>query len=121
MARITEDRVRARVLGVDDNGNSLPVGIWGTVHNLDPTEGAHARNSTPFGESVGVVSIIAIGGPGHFKQGSNSVTATPDDVYLPEGVWLDLLIPKGSNWDYVSVISASGAGPIAVQVVERNL
>ena len=67
-----------------------------------------------------MVSIVAIGGPAHFKQGDSSVTATINDAYLPEGVWHELPLFEGSAWSYVSMISATGAGTIAAQIVERN-
>jgi hypothetical protein len=66
------------------------------------------------------VSIVAIGGPAHFKQGDSTVTATIDDVYLPEGEWHELPIFEGDEWSYVSLISATGAGTISAQVVERQ-
>jgi hypothetical protein len=66
------------------------------------------------------VSIIAIGGPAHFRQGDSSVTATTNDAYLPEGEWHELPIFEGDEWSYVSLISATGAGTISAQLVERQ-
>lgn len=121
MARITASRITRRVLGVDDNGNSLPIGVWGTVHNLSPSEAEADRNASPFGPECGVVSLIAIGGNAHFVQGDEDVEATVNDPILPSGVWIDALVPLGDQWDYVSVISAVGSGPIAVQICERTV
>jgi hypothetical protein len=65
-----------------------------------------------------VVSIIAIGGAAHFKQGDAGVVATTSDPYLPEGVWHELPVFEGI--DFVSIISAAGAGDIIAQICERQ-
>jgi hypothetical protein len=67
-----------------------------------------------------VVSIVAIGGASHFKQGDASVTATTSDPYLPEGEWHELPVFEGDDWSYVSIISTTGAGTIAAQIAERQ-
>ena len=65
-------------------------------------------------------SIIAVGGSAHFRQGDSSVVATVNDPYLPEGEWHELPVFDGDQWSYVSIISATGAGTIAAQIVERQ-
>ena len=120
MARLRNKGSSATRLVRDDDSVPLPIMPWGTVHNLTPTEATAARNTTAISADCGVVSIIAIGGPAHFKQGQVSVTATIADAYLPEGVWHELPVFEGTPWNYVSMISASGAGTIAAQIVERN-
>ena len=120
MSRLSETRIAAGVLGITLNGQLVPVGVWGTVHNLTPDETTPARNATPFAEGCSVVSVCAIGGDAYFKQGADDVDATTDDVYLPTGVWMDVLLPAGSEWSYISAIAAAGFGTIKVQIVERT-
>jgi hypothetical protein len=98
----------------------MPIMPWGTVHNLTPTEPSAARNITPISADCGVVSIIAIGGAAHFKQGNSNVVATVNDPYLPEGEWHELPVFEGGQWSHVSFISALGAGAISAQIVERQ-
>ncbi len=120
MSRLSEARIAAGVLGITINGQLVPVGVWGTVHNLTPDESTPARNTTPFAEGCSVVSVCAIGGDAYFKQGDDAVDATTSDVYLPAGVWMDMLVPEGASWNYVSAIAAPGFGTIKVQLVERT-
>jgi hypothetical protein len=120
MARLRSKGSSATRLVRDDDSVPLPIMAWGVVHNLVPTETTAARNTTAISADCGVVSIVAIGGPAHFKQGDSSVTATVNDTYLPEGVWHELPVFDGTSWSYVSMISATGAGTIAAQIVERN-
>lgn len=120
MARLRRKGPAATKLVQDDDGLPLPIMPWGTVHNLTPTESTAARNISAIGVDSGVVSIIAIGGPAHFKQGDASVVATTSDPYLPEGVWHELPVFEGAEWDYVSIISAAGAGNIIAQICERQ-
>jgi hypothetical protein len=98
----------------------MPIMAWGTTHNLSATEAMADRNATAISADSGVVSIIAIGGAAHFKQGDSTVVATVDDPYLPEGEWHELPVFEGAAWSYVSMISATGAGTIAAQIVERQ-
>jgi hypothetical protein len=118
MARLRRKGPTATKLVQDDDGLPLPIMPWGTVHNLTPTETTAARNTTAIGAENGVVSIIAIGGAAHFKQGDASVVATTSDPYLPEGAWHELPVFEGT--DYVSIISAAGAGNIVAQICERQ-
>ncbi len=120
MARLRSKGSSATRLVRDDDGVPILIMPWGMVHNMTPTETTAARNTTAISADCGVISIIAIGGPAHFKQGNSSVTATVTDAYLPEGVWHELPLFEGNAWDYVSMISATGAGTIAAQIVERN-
>jgi hypothetical protein len=120
MARLRHKGAGATKLVRDDDLVPLPIMPWGTVHNLGPTESTAARNTTAIAASAGVVSVIAIGGGAHFKQGDASVVATTNDPYLPEGEWHEVPVFEGDQWSYVSVISAAGAGPIAAQIVERQ-
>ena len=120
MARLRSKGSNATKLVRDDDLVPLPIMPWGTVHNLVPTEATAARNATPISAECGVVSIAAIGGAGHFKQGDASVTATINDAYLPEGEWYELPVFEGDVWSYVSIISATGAGTIAAQIAERQ-
>jgi hypothetical protein len=120
MARLRSKGPSATKLVRDDDKVPLPIMPWGTVHSLAPTEAAAARNSDPISADCGVVSIIAIGGGAHFKQGDASVTATPSDAFLPEGEWHELPVFEGNSWSYVSIISTTGAGTIAAQIVERQ-
>jgi hypothetical protein len=120
MARLRQKGQGATKLVSDDDLVPMPIMPWGTVHNLAPTETTAARNATAISANCGVVSIVAIGGPAHFKQGTSSVTATINDPYLPEGEWHELPIFEGNQWSYVSLISATGAGAIAAQIVERQ-
>jgi hypothetical protein len=120
MARLRHKGAGATKLVRDDDLVPLPIMPWGTVHNLTPTESTAARNATAISANAGVVSVIAIGGGAHFKQGNASVLATVNDPYLPEGEWHELPVFEGDQWNYVSIISATGAGPIAAQMVERQ-
>jgi hypothetical protein len=120
MARLRSKGSSATRLVRDDDSVPLPIMPWGAVHNLIPTETTAARNTIAISAECGVISIVAIGGPAHFKQGNSSVSATVNDAYLPEGVWHELPVFEGNQWNYVSMISATGAGTIAAQIVERN-
>ena len=120
MARLRSKGPSATRLVRDDDMVPLPIMPWGAVHNLAPTELTPARNAIPIAADCGVVSIVAIGGPAHFKQGDSTVTATINDAYLPEGEWHELPIFEGDEWSYVSLISATGAGTISAQLVERQ-
>jgi hypothetical protein len=120
MARLRSKGPGATKLVRDDDLVPMPIMPWGTVHNLSPTEMTAARNATAISADGGVVSIIAIGGSAHFKQGDSSVVATVNDPYLPEGEWHELPVFEGEEWSYVSIISATGAGTIAAQIVERQ-
>jgi hypothetical protein len=119
MARLRSKGPGATRLVRDDDLVPMPIMPWGPVHNLSPTETTPARNATAISADSGVVSIIAIGGGAHFKQGDSSVVATPSDPYLPEGEWHELPVFEGGEWSYVSIVSAIGAGPITAQIVER--
>jgi hypothetical protein len=120
MARLRQKGPGATRLVRDDDLAPMPIMPWGTVHNLSPTEASAARNTTAISADCGVVSIVAIGGAAHFKQGDSSVVATVTDPYLPEGEWHELPVFEGSQWSHVSIISASGAGAISAQIVERQ-
>lgn len=120
MARLRQKGSSATLLMRDDDGTPMPIMPWGAVHALTPDETTAARNATPISADCGVVSIIAIGGPAHFRQGHSTVVATTSDPYLPAGVWHELPVFGGDAWNFVSIIAASGAGPIAAQIVERK-
>ncbi len=120
MARLRQKGPGATRLIKDDDGAPLPIMPWGQVHALAPTETAADRNAVAISPDCGVVSIIAIGGPAHFKQGDASVVATTADAYLPEGVWHELPVFEGDQWSYVSIVAAVGAGNITAQIVERQ-
>ena len=120
MARLRHKGAGATKLVRDDDLVPLPIMPWGTVHNLSPTEATAARNATAISANAGVVSVIAIGGGAHFKQGDASVVATVNDPYLPEGEWHELPVFEGGLWDYVSIVSASGSGDIVAQICERQ-
>jgi hypothetical protein len=120
MARLRSKGPGATKLVRDDDLQPMPIMPWGTVHNLSPTETTAARNATAISADNGVVSIVAIGGAAHFRQGDSTVVATVTDPYLPEGEWHELPVFEGDEWSYVSIISATGAGPISAQIVERQ-
>jgi hypothetical protein len=120
MARLRHKGPGATRLVRDDDLVPMPIMPWGMVHNLTPTEALAARNTTAISTDSGVVSIIAIGGAAHFRQGNSSVVATVNDAYLPEGEWHELPVFEGDQWSYVSIISATGAGTIKAQIVERQ-
>lgn len=120
MARLRQKGPSATLLARDDDLVPMPIMPWGVVHNLAPSEATPARNATAISASCGVVSIIAIGGPAHFKQGNASVVATTGDAYLPEGVWHELPVFEGDDFSYVSIVAATGAGSIAAQICERQ-
>lgn len=120
MARLRRKGPSATLLARDDDAAPMPIMPWGKVHHLSPTETGADRNSIPISADCGVVSIVAMGGAAHFRQGTSSVIATTADAYLPEGTWLELPIFEGANFSYVSIISASGSGEIAAQICERQ-
>jgi hypothetical protein len=120
MARLKSKGPGATRVAHDDDKMPMPIMPWGVVHNLAPTEAAAARNPTPISAECGVVSIVAIGGAAHFRQGDASVTATASDPYLPEGEWHELPVFEGDGWSHVSILPAAGAGTIAAQIVERQ-
>ena len=120
MARLRRKGFGTTELVRDNDGAKMPIMPWGKVYTLAPTEAAAARNTTAISADCGVVSIIAIGGGAHFKQGGASVLATVNDPYLPEGEWHELPVFEGQEWGYVSILSASGSGDIAAQICERQ-
>jgi hypothetical protein len=120
MARLRRKGPAATKLVRDDDGTPLPIMAWGQVHSLAPTETTAARNAVAISPETGVVSIIAIGGTAHFKQGDASVVATTSDPFLPEGEWHELPVFEGSTFDHVSIIAAPGAGAISAQICERR-
>jgi hypothetical protein len=120
MARLRRKGLGATELVRDNDGAKMPIMPWGTVHTLAPTEATPARNTTAIAATCGVVSIIAIGGDAHFKQGGSGVLATVNDPYLPEGEWHELPVFEGAEWSYVSILSASGSGDIVAQICERQ-
>lgn len=120
MARLRHKGSTATLLARDDDGATMPIMPWGQVHTLSPSESTADRNGDPISVECGVVSVIAIGGAAHVRQGDSSVVATTDDPYLPEGVWHELPVFSGDDWDYVSIVAAAGAGSITVQICERQ-
>jgi hypothetical protein len=108
MARLRTRGPSATKLVRDDDLVPMPIMAWGATHNLAPTE---VRSAS---------AAVAIGGPAHLKQGDASVVATVGAPYLPEGEWHELPVFEGDVWRYVSMISATGAGTIAAQIVERQ-
>lgn len=120
MARQRSKGPEATIMARDDGSEAMPIMPWGTVHNLSPTESTADINSAAISDACGVVSIIAIGGGAHFALGDSTVVATTSNAYLPEGIWHELPISKGDDYSYVSVISATGAGDIVAQIVERQ-
>ncbi len=120
MARLRQKGPAATLLARDDDLTPMPIMPWGKVHNLTPDEATAVRNTVALSAGCGVVSIIAIGGAAHFKQGDSGVVATTNDPYLPAGVWHELPVFGGDDWSFVSMIAASGSGAIAVQIVERQ-
>ena len=120
MARIRRKGTSATLLMRDDDGVAMPIMPWGAVHNLSPDESTAARNVAAISAECGVVSIIAIGGGAHFKQGDSTVVATTNDPYLPAGVWHELPVFAGDDFGFVSIIAASGSGAITAQIVERQ-
>jgi hypothetical protein len=120
MARIRRKGESSTLLMRDDDGTAMPIMPWGKVHNLSPDEATAARNTTAISSDCGVVSIIAISGGALFRQGDSTVVATASDPYLPAGVWHELPVFEGDDFSFVSIISASGSGAIAAQIVERQ-
>jgi hypothetical protein len=120
MARLRRKGLGATELVRDNDGAKMPIMPWGKVHTLTPTEATPARNTMAISGTCGVVSIIAIGGDAHFKQGNASVVATANDPYLPEGEWHELPVFEGEDWGYVSILSANGSGDIVAQICERQ-
>ncbi len=120
MARLRNKGPSATRLARDDDNVPMPIMPWGTTFNLTPDETTAARNASPISNSCGVVSVIAISGSAHFRQGDASVVATTDDPFLPEGIWHELPVFEGSDTSHISFIAASGAGGIVVQICERQ-
>jgi hypothetical protein len=120
MARARTKGPGATNLVRDDDSVPMPIMAWGAPHNLAPTETTADRNSTAISPDCGVISVIAIGGGAHFKQGDSSVVATTSDPYLPEGIWHELPVFDNVAYSYVSIISAAGSGDISAQIVERQ-
>ncbi|HEX5079173.1 MAG TPA: hypothetical protein VFV80_08480 [Geminicoccaceae bacterium] len=120
MARLRRKGLGTTELVRDNDGAKMPIMPWGKVHNLAATEATAARNATAISATCGVVSIVAIGGSAHFKQGNSSVVATTSDAYLPEGEWHELPVFEGADWSYVSILSAAGSGNIVAQICERQ-
>lgn len=120
MARLRRKGPTATLLARDDDSATLPIMPWGKTHTLSPSEASAERNADAISPECGVVSIVAIGGPAHFRQGDSAVVATTSDPYLPEGVWHELPVFDGDAWSYVSIVAASGAGGITAQICERQ-
>ena len=120
MARLRRKGPASTKLVRDDDGTPMPIMAWGQVHALAPTETTAARNAVALSPETGVVSIIAIGGAAHFKQGDDGVVATTSDPFLPEGEWLELPLLDGTAFDYISIVAAPGAGTISAQICERR-
>ena len=120
MARLRSKGPSATRLVRDDDNVPMPIMPWGTTFNLAPDETTAARNVAPISDSCGVVSIIAIGGGAHFRQGDATVVATTNDPFLPEGIWHELPVFEGGQTSHISFIAASGAGSIVTQICERQ-
>lgn len=120
MARLRRKGATATRLVRDDDNVPMPIMPWGFTHNLMPNESTAARNATPISDSCGVISVIAIGGGAHFRQGDATVTATTSDPFLPAGIWHELPVFEGSGSSHVSFIAATGAGSITTQICERQ-
>ncbi len=120
MARLRDKGPSATRLVRDDDNVPMPIMPWGTTFNLTPDETTAARNATPISDTCGVVSVIAIGGGAHFRQGDATVIATTSDPFLPEGIWHELPVFDGNDTSHVSFIAASGAGSIVTQICERQ-
>ena len=120
MARLRDKGPSATRLVRDDDNTPMPIMPWGATQNLTPNESTAARNVTPISDSCGVVSVIAIGGDAHFRQGDATVVATTADPFLPEGIWHELPVFPGSDTSHVSFIAASGSGSIVTQICERQ-
>ncbi len=120
MARLRDKGPSATRLVRDDDNVPMPIMPWGTTFNLTPDETTAARNVTAISDTCGVVSVIAIGGSAHFRQGDATVVATTSDPLLPEGIWHELPVFDGSDTSHISFIAASGAGSIVTQICERQ-
>ncbi len=120
MARLRSKGPSATRLVHDDDNVPMPIMPWGTMHNLAPNETTADRNTSPISDTCGVVSVIAIGGGAHFRQGDAAVVATTDDPFLPEGIWHELPVFEGANTSHISFIASSGSGSIVTQICERQ-
>lgn len=120
MARLRDKGPSATRLVRDDDNVPMPIMPWGATFNLTPDETTAARNVTPISDTCGVVSVIAIGGGAHFRQGGATVVATTDDPFLPEGIWHELPVFEGADSSHISFLAASGAGSIVAQICERQ-
>lgn len=120
MARLRNKGPSATRLVRDDDNVPMPIMPWGTTHNLAPNETTADRNATPITDTCGVVSVIAIGGGAHFRQGDATVVATTDDPFLPEGIWHELPVFEGGDTSHISFIASSGSGSIVTQICERQ-
>lgn len=120
MARLRSKGSSATRLVRDDDNVPMPIMPWGTTFNLAPNETTADRNATAISGTCGVVSVIAIGGGAHFRQGGPTVVATTDDPFLPEGIWHELPVFDGDDTSHISFIAASGAGSIVTQICERQ-
>lgn len=120
MARLRDKGPSATRLVRDDDNIPMPIMPWGFTHNLAPNETTADRNATAISATCGVVSIIAIGGDAHFRQGDASVVATTSDPFLPEGIWHELPVFEGGDISHVSFLAATGSGSIVTQICERQ-
>lgn len=119
MSRARSAGPAASFLVQDDNNRPLPVMVWGQVHVLGCDESTPDRNTLAFHPDCGVISVIVKDGWAHVKQGGSGVDAATTDAYLPPGMWHELPLFEGEEWDYLSVVSATGEGALTVQVMER--
>lgn len=120
MARLRDKGPSATRLVRDDDNVPMPIMPWGTTFNLTPNEATAVRNATPISDTCGVVSVIAIGGNVHFRQGDAAVVATTNDPLLPEGIWHELPVFESNNTSHISFIAANGSGSIVTQICERQ-
>lgn len=120
MARLRDKGPSSTRLVRDNDNVPMPIMPWGITHNLTPNETTAVRNATPISSTCGVVSIVAIGGGAHFKQGDATVVATTSDPFLPAGIWHEVPVFEGDNSSHISFVAASGAGSIETQICERQ-
>lgn len=81
----------------------------GGAHQIAATAST-ARNTTGFDMETRVIGVYA-DGPVYVALGDNTVEATDEDHYLPEGFYYDLAISggaKGPQATYLAVLAVDG-------------
>jgi hypothetical protein len=78
-----------------------------------------ARNATAFAAGTRIVSLYATG-PVYLRFGDETVTATDEDHYFPQGVYYDLAIGGGKVAHYTHVAALRVTADCTLYISEKE-